>query len=202
MTLFYTILEFVKAIPYTIRYVFSKQPMAWNFIKRFFLQEIIKKHNLDYFVETWTFYWETTQYISRFVNKVVTIEIYQPLYERAKKKFHNNRKIDIIYADSSDALKNIKFKKDVLFFLDWHYSGDWTWKGQKECPLFEELESIKSLWIQNQVIVIDDFRLFWVDSNYPTMTEIESKLKSINKKYTIQVIHDMLYCYIQNNDSN
>lgn len=197
MKLLITIIEFIKSIIPTVKYILSFQPMAWNFIKRNFLRKISQENWVDIFVETGTFYGWTTQYMSYFVKKIFTIEIYEPLFIKAKEKFKDYKSIEVFYGDSSEILENLVLNGKVLFFLDWHYSGSWTGKWAKECPLFEELEKIKNKNLYNPIVIIDDFRLFGIDKNYPTICQIEKYIKDINNNYTIQIVHDMVYCFVE-----
>ncbi len=80
----------------------------------------------------------------------------------------------------------------ILFWLDGHHSGDGTGLGDKYCPIFEELHLISLDKNKDHCILIDDFRLFGTDENYPSFTEIRNSLLKINPSYDIQIDHDCI----------
>jgi hypothetical protein len=53
---------------------------------------------------------------------------------------------------------------NIIFFLDGHRSGGHTNKSYKDVPLLEELKIIKEIrYKYNDLIIIDDYRLFGTD---------------------------------------
>lgn len=84
------------------------------------------------------------------------------MYERANKRFSGFQHINLVQGDSSDALPVILKKIDQasLFWLDAHYPGVNTAKGQLDTPIMSELRQILQHSINSHVILIDDSRLF------------------------------------------
>ena len=82
--------------------------------------------------------------------------------EKEKERFKNDTNIRIIQGDSgkvlSDILKDIR--EQAIFWLDGHYSAGITSKGEKDCPIFEELNAILENQKYNHVLLIDDARCF------------------------------------------
>jgi hypothetical protein len=81
--------------------------------------------------------------------------------------------------------------KAVLFWLDGHYSSGITAKGEKECPIHEELSPIlkSKYW---HVILIDDARHFVGQNDYPTLEKLEKFVKKINTGYQMEVKDDLI----------
>jgi hypothetical protein len=83
---------------------------------------------------------------------------------------------------------------DCNFFLDGHYSGGDTVKGEKECPIIEELTSIKNnlLNFNNVTILIDDVRCFlpkYRSKDYPDINYLVNWSVSNNFEWRIE--HDI-----------
>jgi len=138
-------------------------------------------------IETGTFTGNGTIKLSEYFNKVYTIEINENLFNKAKKKFINNKNIICLQGDSKIVFtklfddKNIK-NNNILFWLDAHWSGDssvnWKkscWKGYKidtgyagekingiisgnnQVPLEQEIYQIYHNCRKECVLYIDDF---------------------------------------------
>jgi hypothetical protein len=80
----------------------------------------------------------------------------------------------------------------AIFWLDGHYSGFGTGKGETNCPVLDELEIIKSSKSNYHVILIDDAREFNGSNGYPNLEIVINKLKEINSDYTISVSFDSI----------
>ena len=55
-------------------------------------------------IETGTYYGETTKILSQISNKIVSIEADQDLYNLAKKNFSNFKNIEVMFGRSEDKL--------------------------------------------------------------------------------------------------
>lgn len=96
--------------------------------------------------------------------EIYSIELCQNLHNHCKSRFANNLNVHLFYGDSSHQLKVVLDNfadENCTFWLDGHYSGDGTAKGDKECPLVEELNCILSRSSTvHDVIYIDDMRIY------------------------------------------
>lgn len=123
------------------------------------LQDDYKNYNI--FIETGTYLGETIFNMEKFFKKLYTIEIKEEFYKNLINNYKNN-KINFILGDSSiklpKILKNLNDK--AIFFLDGHWSAGNTGKGNKDCPLLEELQNINRYYKNKGIIIIDDVRLF------------------------------------------
>lgn len=85
-----------------------------------------------------------------------------------------------------------KIRGRCLFWLDAHYSGKGTAKGDKESSISHELDIIKTLKNKDHVILIDDAREFTGKNDYPTLDEVKKKLTYINPKFNIFISYDCI----------
>jgi hypothetical protein len=112
------------------------------------------------FVETGTYMGDTIFSLEDAFEELYTIEIKEEFYNNLTAKYKGS-KINFILGDSSTEIKNVlpRLKYDTIFFLDGHWSAGNTGKGWKDCPLYEEIQSIMS-FDKSAIIIIDDVRLF------------------------------------------
>ena len=128
-----------------------------NFLK------LLKTNYKNYaiFVETGTYLGETIFEMEKYFKELHTIEIKKELYNKTKSKY-NGDKIHFYLGDSSTMLKNVvsNLKEKTIFFLDGHWSKGITGRGEKDCPLLEELSIINQYFDKEAIIIIDDYRDF------------------------------------------
>jgi len=142
--------------------------------------------NYNCFIETGTLNGDTTFALEPYFNKLYTIEYSEIYYNRTKNRYNGN-KINFILGDSSiifeRLLPNISDK--CIFFLDGHYSGGDTGQSNKDCPLYEEITYINNLFINDAIIIIDDFRLFGLNKSSGKLNEDWSE---INKEKLLNIL--------------
>lgn len=165
-------------------YSYDRYDTKWNRIKKF---AIYFNNDAD-FVETGTYYGLTVDFCKKYFKKIYSIELNHDLFEFNKKRFRNNKKIDLLEGDSGELLNilltNKILSKNCVFWLDGHYSDKETSISSKTSPIIEELTDIfKFKTIQNNwIILIDDKRLFdGVD--YPTLDIVEDLAVNNNYKF-------------------
>ncbi|MFA5770863.1 MAG: hypothetical protein WC894_05220 [Patescibacteria group bacterium] len=162
------------------------------------LVEIAKKYNLKILVETGTHKGDTMYYCKDYFDELFSIELDHEFYIYSKNKLSNYKNVHIVEGDSGvvlvEILKNIN--KPVLFWLDAHYSGVGTAKGDFDTPVIKELDYILNKNL-NCVILIDDARLFRGRGRYPQLKSIKKMLKKYSD-YKIEVRNDIIRIYIKN----
>jgi len=118
-----------------------------------------------------------------------------------------------LYLDDSSNMKNYvmddNLKNKTMFFLDAHVDNEYIHNYKKKCPLFDELDAIKSIERKDNVILIDDLRIIknsfpWHEKSYGDidfLQQIKNTIVSINKDYKFDTLHgdiqdDVLLAYI------
>ena len=132
--------------------------------------------------------------------QIYSVELSEFYFKRAKKLFKSQKKVDVLLGDSTLVLKELvpTLKSKTLFWLDAHYSGGNTAKGDKESPIVEELKTIFSDNLQNHVILIDDARCFIGQNDYPTIEELKSIVAKYASNYEIIIEDDIIRLFPQN----
>ncbi len=116
-------------------------------------------------VETGTFYGQTTQFLSTITpNLVFSIEPSPELSQKSAIKLAHIENIKIVNGTSEQVLPLLlpKITGNVSFWLDGHYSGGPTFPGPNDTPIVQELECISAHLkaFGATAILIDDIRLF------------------------------------------
>ena len=163
-------------------------------VKQKVIEEYQKKHKCYYFVETGTFMGDMIEAHKRSFEQLYTIELSNELFLKATKRFENDKNVSVYSGDSGKVLYLVlnKIKSSAIFWLDGHYSEGITAKGDKECPIFEELNSIFSSKKLNHILLIDDARCFVGVGDYPTIIELEQYVKSKDNRYKMKVENDII----------
>lgn len=142
------------------------------------------------FIETGTLNGDTTFAMEPLFEKIYTIEL-SPLYYTGTKQRYTGKKINFLLGDSSIVLKDLlpSIAEDTIFFLDGHWSSGNTAKGEKDCPLFEEITHITNLFKHSAILIIDDYRLFGLDK---TSGKLGEDWSQINKDSLLEIIQSRI----------
>jgi hypothetical protein len=130
----------------------------------------INRH-LAVLVETGTFLGDMVFAQAPYFRKIYSIELSQELFDRARKRF-------------------MSFPNThLLFWLDGHYSGGNTARGELSCPIYAELQHVFASPFEHTVL-IDDARLFNGTDDYPTLDELQ-RFVAENSEYDMRTENDM-----------
>lgn len=172
----------------------GRQLPAPHLLKQRAIHDVRKKYPCATFVETGTFMGDTVEVMRTYFSRVYSIELSEEFHAKAKERFRSSANVTLLQGDSGKVLKQVieAVETPCLFWLDGHYSGDNTAKGEKECPIMEELSIIFSKPGIPHVILIDDARLFVGKNDYPTVAELITFLKDRNLSYSCTVELDII----------
>lgn len=153
-------------------------------------KNVLEKYKSSYFFETGTADGDAVRLALELgFEKIYSIEIDENLYHKNCEKFKSfidSGQVILILGDSLIKMKELlnEIDKPTTFWLDAHV--DFGPKGVKDCPLYEELKSIKNNKIDDHKILIDDVRVFgehWGEGI--ELEELKKLLLEINPKYQI-----------------
>ena len=163
-------------------------------VKQLAIENYAGKYSCKILVETGTYLGDMMQAQKENFEKLYSIELSKELWERAVNRFRKDPNVEIINGDSGKVLFMLvpAFREPVLFWLDGHYSGGITAKGETECPVFLELDAILIPGAPKHVILIDDARLFNGTNDYPTITQLEEYLDRKNMNHQLEVRDDLI----------
>jgi len=165
-------------------------------LKQSVLIDFAISHNLKIFVETGTFKGAMVEAVLDYFNQLYSVELSKPLFNEAKKKFKNQKKVRLYQGDSKKRLKEIVLilKEPALFWLDAHYSGEGTAEGDEWSPVLEEVKIISKSKMVGHVVLIDDARGFTGKSS-ATLKQIEKSASKKGYKTIFSVEDDIIRIY-------
>jgi hypothetical protein len=161
-------------------------------------QKIIEKYARVYscciLIETGTYLGDTIFSQKDNFQRIISIELSNKLFKAAIRRFKKYSHIKVLNGNSGDLLSGImpRIDKRSLLWLDGHYSGGLTAKGEIESPVFKELDAVFSNNGLLHVILIDDARLFIGKRDYPTMDELDAFIKKRGPGYKSSIESDII----------
>lgn len=169
---------------------------APHIFKQITIQKYQQQSKSSVLIETGTFLGDMVAAQLNSFKTIYSIEVSYPLFIQAKSRFRkSNSKVKILQGDSGVLLPEIvkDLKERAIFWLDGHYSGGITSKGESECPIIKELSAIlPSTNAYEHIILIDDARCFTGEGDYPSMEVIKSLVSKANSKYSVKVENDII----------
>ncbi|NDV60037.1 hypothetical protein [Bacteroides sp. 519] len=168
--------------------------------KRMMIREYQQKNNSKILVETGTYTGEMVFVQMPYFSEIYSIELSNYYYKKAVKRFKRYSQIHLYHGDSALMLKEVVSKLDTaaIFWLDGHYSGGLTAKGELECPIFAEIDAVVSS-PQKHVMLIDDAHCFVGENDYPTVDELKTYFDNSRRNYTFNVRNNIIIIELLNN---
>jgi len=165
-----------------------------HIVKQMTIKEYQSKYLYQVLVETGTYMGDMVEAQKRIFKKLYSIELGIDLFNKAKRRFKEDKNVIIVQGDSGKVLPDLmlKINEPAIFWLDSHYSAGITARGEKDCPIFEELDAIFNTKNFEHILLIDDARCFIGEGDYPTLEELTNYVRSKNGKYRVDVKHDII----------
>lgn len=163
-------------------------------VKTGMLAHYMRTYGLNRFIETGTYQGCTLRKMAKLNYDCMSIELADELYAAAQRKFAGYPNVQLFHGDSGVVLPQIleTLTEPALFWLDGHYSGGPTAKGEKDTPVSAELQAILSHDIANHVVLIDDARCFTGENDYPPLHELLATVAA-NGGYRCEVHCDAIH---------
>lgn len=166
---------------------------APNVVKMAVVRHFVVASRAKHFVETGTFLGSMVEHIAATGVQCHTIEIDDIIYARAIKILARHKNIDCLKGDSAVVLPQLleKIDQPAVFWLDGHYSGGFTGKGEADTPVSAELQMILEHSVKGHVILIDDARDFTGSGDYPRLSTLLARFED-DQDYRAEVSADIV----------
>jgi hypothetical protein len=172
----------------------AKSGPAPHLVKRRAILDHAKRYGLTTFIETGTYLGDMVSAVSHDFQTIHTIELDPVLYETARRRFRRSPHIHVHKGDSARVLPGLvsTLSGPALFWLDGHYSGSGTARGEADTPIQAELRVLLQRGPLKDVILIDDARLFTGANGYPDLASLQTFVTERGVGATVQVADDLI----------
>ncbi len=163
--------------------------------KRALIKGMQEKYRLGTLIETGTYKGDALEYLKNSFPKLISIELVDERFKAAVERFKNDPHIKLVHGDSGEKLAEVlsAIKTPCMFWLDGHYSGGNTIRAKKDTPIYEEMCAIFNNGIKNNIILIDDARLFLGRYDYPWLHDLKREVDKLSKNsYKMSVEKDII----------
>lgn len=152
------------------------------------------RHSCKTLVETGTYLGECINCLREDFSQIISIELDPGLHARARRRFARQQHVKLLLGNSEAVLGEvlIGLNEAAVFWLDAHYSGGVTARGETDTPILDELRLILGHPVRDHVLLVDDARCFGNDPAYPTIDEIRAMVQSSRPDLSFEVRDDII----------
>jgi hypothetical protein len=157
-----------------------------HIVKQKTINRFQKRIKYNCFLETGTYLGDMIEAQRKHFELVYSIELSPYFYRNAVQRFKKN---DNIGQMIKELMKLIKWP--TVFWLDGHYSGENTAKGELNSPILSELKAILTQSCKH-LILIDDARCFNGTNDYPDISELIAYILKLTKNHSVIIRDDII----------
>lgn len=168
-------------------------PPAPRLVKQALVRGFARATGIRTFIETGTFFGDMVEAVQSDFARVFSIELQPALRRRAAERFRDLSHVTIVEGDSRTALGEVLRDIDerCLLWLDGHFSGGVTARGESDTPVRAELSCVLRHPVRDHVVLIDDARLFG-SGDYPTVEELAADARTSRPEWSVAVEDDVI----------
>ncbi len=169
-----------------------------NFGKQHVVIDYIQKFSLAIFIETGTYKGKMVYAIIPHVKEIYSIELDETHFQNAQERFAGYPNIHILQGQSGEVLPKVlkDIDKPCLFWLDAHWSGGFSAKGEFETPVMQELPCVLNhIKADEHVILIDDAHCFTGENDYPALKMLKQFILDVHPGWIFEVKDDIIRTY-------
>jgi hypothetical protein len=162
-------------------------------VKQAAVRSTARAHKLNTLVETGTCLGEMVFAMRQDFDKIYSIEVEPTLYANARARLRRFTHVEILQGDSAKLLPAIvaKLTAPALFWLDGHYSGEATGRGDSDTPIRAELATVLAS-PHRHVVLVDDAHCFTGKGDYPTLDELTQLAKQLRRDAEVTVTDNVI----------
>ena len=172
-------------------------------VKQLVVLRYQRARKLSTFIETGTFTGEMVAAVRPHFHRIVSIELSPEIHRAAVHRFAGDPEIELLAGDSARLLPHVleRLRDPALFWLDGHFMGGSTARGEEDSPVKTELRALLSHPVRGHVVLIDDARLFSGRDGYPTIPELVGWIERERPGSDVLIQDDIVQCTFDARDA-
>jgi hypothetical protein len=161
--------------------------------KRRLIRRTAQRFGTPMLIETGTYKGDTVAALRPHFERIVSIELSPELAAHANVRFHHDQGVAIVEGDSGALLPSVLdgLPGRALLWLDGHWSGGETARGEFNTPVRGEIEAALR-HRRDHVLLIDDARCFDGSGGYPAVGDIVELVAGLSPAATVTVKDDII----------
>jgi hypothetical protein len=165
-----------------------------HIVKQRILIDYAQSLGLRTLVETGTYLGDMIWALRNRFDEIHSVELDANLFGQARGRFAGYPHIHLYQGDSGAVLPAVVrgLAVPALFWLDGHYSGGDTARGDADSPVARELLLLLEPGALDHVILIDDARLFTGEGGYPDLESLRRMVVAGKPASSLEIIDDVI----------
>ena len=165
-----------------------------HYAKQQVIRDYARKSDARILVETGTCIGDMAWALRKNFELIYSVELDPALHQRAAARLARYPHITLFCGDSGSVLNPILTglpEAPCVFWLDAHYSGGNTARGDGDTPVLKELRAVLRRRAPSDTVLIDDARLFGCD-DYPSLGDIQMLVGESKSGWSVSVQTDII----------
>jgi hypothetical protein len=165
-----------------------------SILKRHQLAKYAQRYGLRCFVESGTYLGGTVAFMTRYCERLHSIEFQPHLAAAARQRFASNPRVNIYEGSGAAWMPRIvkEMAEPALFWLDGHFASGTARDGEDACPTLIELTAVIADERHDHVILIDDACEFRGDGGYPSLDAMRDLVRSHKPNAVFEIENDVI----------
>lgn len=187
-----------KTLLQRLKKIFAPGPkLPTHAQKQAVIREFARRFQVEYLVETGTCHGDMVAAMQKEFKKIISIELADQFYREVCERFKGVPNVELIHGDSATKLPEVvaRLEGRAIFWLDGHYSGGDTARGENDTPVNEELRAIFQPGLPDHIVLIDDARCFGTEPSYPSLEQLRAQIQKVRPGWNVEVAGDCIRIY-------
>jgi len=158
------------------------------------IRHYARRHGTRVLVETGTFRGNMIVAQRNHFDRIYSIELDPALHAAARERLRRLRHVTLLQGDSGVELAKVleELGQPALFWLDAHWSGGVTARGEIDTPISSELGMVLAHPVRGHVVLIDDAHEFTGENGYPTYEGLAREVRSLRPDLEVELRDNLI----------